>query len=84
MINFFIVFLLRGVRRRLSQPEANPKARRNLLTSENGIMKPIFCLFDIFIPFLVRTSMFSSQPRSGVVHKAVMMGNCGESAFGIA
>ncbi|MGN7711579.1 hypothetical protein [Agrobacterium radiobacter] len=33
MINFLIVFLLHGVRRRLSQPEANPKARRNLLTS---------------------------------------------------
>jgi hypothetical protein len=32
MINFLIVFLLHGVRRRLSQPEANPKARRNLLT----------------------------------------------------
>jgi hypothetical protein len=52
MINFLIVFLLHGVRRRLSQPEADLKARRNLLTSENGIMKPNFCLPDIFIPFL--------------------------------
>jgi len=31
MISFFIVFLLHGVRRHLSQPEADPKARRYLI-----------------------------------------------------
>jgi len=72
MMNFLIVFLLHGVRCRLSQPEANPQVRRNLLTPENGIMKPNFCLFDIFIPFLAQTSMPSSQRRCKAGHKAVM------------
>ncbi|EMS95062.1 hypothetical protein H009_23557 [Agrobacterium tumefaciens str. Cherry 2E-2-2] len=35
-------------------------------------MKPIFCLFDIFIPFLVRTSMLSSRQGGEAAHKAVI------------
>ncbi|WP_233284209.1 MULTISPECIES: hypothetical protein [Agrobacterium] len=63
MINFFIVFsppwrpappLPAG-----GEPESPPQPPQ---MQKNGIMKPIFCLFDIFIPFLVRTSMLSSQP----------------------
>ncbi|NSZ34189.1 hypothetical protein [Agrobacterium tumefaciens] len=52
MINFLIVFLLHGVRRRLSQPEANPKARRNLLTfrkrnNETDFL-PVRYIYSIF------------------------------------
>ncbi|EGL62924.1 hypothetical protein AGRO_4398 [Agrobacterium sp. ATCC 31749] len=62
-------------RRRTRKPAATSS------DSENGIMKPIFCLFDIFIPFLVRTSMLSSQPHYKAAHKAVIKGNSRRGAF---
>ncbi|EGP54688.1 hypothetical protein Agau_L300375 [Agrobacterium tumefaciens F2] len=73
----FHCFLLRGVRRHLSQPETDPRARRYLLTFRKRNNETDFLLFGIFIPFLVRTSMVSSRPVGEAAHKAVIIGGFG-------